>query len=373
MEKFGLKALVINSDTSTVARASYRNLWDEARTQPNMLLLSPEELQNPLCSKLLDESSEFYKRVCMLGVDELHLLYQWGRRFRKAFSQIGNIRARLPLIRGRPISVITVTATFRKGPTMDGASKILELVPGRYHLIRRSNMRNDIQLIFRRMISGLGSSSFPELYWVLESAKITVIFCTTISLGFRVSAYLWRLAQRSKKKDLSSRLRLYNSLNWPDFNQVTMGFLEDNPSASITIATDTHSIGWDSRYTQDAIILGEPDNVDDFVQKIGRIGRDRKAVQNPRAFLYYSGSALDVAKQIVQDSKGHTTATDSTQDKMDISTAQLLLADCKMKCLDDLYENPSEDMECRCRNCQVDPPPRNPVVTFSFFPLVARG
>ena len=80
--------------------------------------------------------------------------------------------------------------------------------------------------------------------------------------------------------NLETKIRLFNSLNSPSYNQETFGFLNDNPQASITIATDVLSVGWDSPSTRDAIILGAPEDLDEFVQKIGRVGRDRTKVQS---------------------------------------------------------------------------------------------
>ncbi|KAF8799234.1 hypothetical protein BYT27DRAFT_7264245 [Phlegmacium glaucopus] len=171
---------------------------------------------------------------------------------------------------------------------MDSIHAVLRLIPGKYHLIRRSNMRHDIQIICRKMDSGIGGTSFPELDWVLDSGENTVIFCKTIALRFHLASYLWRCAKSKGLHNLFKQICLFNSLNWPSFNTKTFGFLNSNEWASITIATDVLSVGWDSKFTRDAIILGEPKDVDELIQKIGRIGRNQKAVPNPRAFIYYT-------------------------------------------------------------------------------------
>ena len=95
MQKVGLTAIVINSDTIDAARKVGRRLWEEARSKMTMILVSPEELKSKECSGLLD-AQEFCKRIYALGVDEAHLLYFWGADFRPRFCQIGHIRARLP-------------------------------------------------------------------------------------------------------------------------------------------------------------------------------------------------------------------------------------------------------------------------------------
>ena len=115
-------------------------------------------------------------------------------------------------------------------------------------------MRHDIQLIFREMPSGLAGTTFPELNWVLDEKDNSLIFCKTISVGFRLAAHLWQVARSKKMTNMSLRIRLYNSLNWPSYNSETLGFLNNTSSSatggSVTIATDTLSVGWDSRFTR---------------------------------------------------------------------------------------------------------------------------
>ncbi|PPQ76946.1 hypothetical protein CVT26_007943 [Gymnopilus dilepis] len=190
MDKFGLRPLVINADTAAQAREDKRDHWKIARSFPDVLILSPEELSSRQFGHLLDEKV-FFERLCFLGIDEIHLLHWWGNSFREAFKQIGLLRARLPTRDGKPITLLGITATLRVGPTLNAIYKNLGLKAGQFHLIRRSNMRHDIQIIFREMKSGIGGTAFPELDWVLEEKDQTVIFCKTISLGFRVAVYLW--------------------------------------------------------------------------------------------------------------------------------------------------------------------------------------
>lgn len=256
MEYFGLKSLVINSDTTSAASS---NLWVDARSRYTVILLSPEELNSDGFRDLLKQKT-FFDRACMFGVDEIHLIYWWGKSFCPAFQLIGQMRARLARNKGKLIPLVGLTATLRQGPPIDSIHKVLDLKPGKYHLIQRSNMRHDIQLIFREMQSGMAGTTFPELNWVLDEMDNTLIFCKTIAVGFRVAAHLWQIARSKKMPDMSLRIRLYNSLNWLSYNSKTLGYLNnDTPSAaggSITTATDTLSVGWDSRFTRNAIIFG---------------------------------------------------------------------------------------------------------------------
>lgn len=238
-------------------------------------------------------------------------------------------------------------------------------------------MQHDICLILREMQSGIGSKSFPELDWVLHSGRHNIIFCKTIALGFRLASYLWQHAKSIPEfLGIEHRIRLYNSLNWPSYNAETLGFLNNNSNAAITIATDVLSIGWDSPNTEDAIILDEPDNVNEFVQKIGQVGRHAPAELKPCGILYYTWGSLTVAHTVLnhqnEDAQlgGHGpdlsnptvhthTPTFLKKDKedspMDASMACLLLAPCKPAALDHLYNNPNDDIPCTCNVCAIRP------------------
>jgi superfamily II DNA helicase RecQ len=135
MIKLGLKSLVINSDTYSDAQQNGRDLWDEVREGFTMVLLSPEELASRGFFKLL-EDARFSDRISSLGVDEVHLIYWWGKSLRPAFRRLGNVRARLPLKNGQRVPVLGITATLRVGEPMECVQQVLGLVPGQYRFIR---------------------------------------------------------------------------------------------------------------------------------------------------------------------------------------------------------------------------------------------
>lgn len=329
--------MVINGDTLKAASLQKRNLWEECRKKHSIILMGPEQLQSPEFRHLVS-SKEFVARVCRLGIDEVHLIYTWGAsQFRRAFLDLGFIRTRLPAINGELIPLIAVSATIREGQSKKTICNTLGLSAGQYHLLRRSNLRPDIQIIVREMVSPISGVLFPELEWVLDDDSNTVIFCKTIGLGFRVAAYLWRRAIAKGSTELSSRLRLFNSLNAQSFNEETLGFLNENKRASITIATDVLSVGWDSPFTKTVVVFGEPDDIDEFVQKIGRAGRNKTMVPHPRAFLYHSKGALS------------TTAKQGPL--ADTSVTDFLLATCKLANLNQQYNNPATDDPCSCSRC----------------------
>ena len=78
-------------------------------------------------------------------MDEEHLCLSWGKRFRTAFNDLGFNRDRIPA----NVPLILTTATLAAGRDTDEILRLFSLEPGGYHLIRHSNIRPDIELLFR--------------------------------------------------------------------------------------------------------------------------------------------------------------------------------------------------------------------------------
>ncbi|TEB26687.1 hypothetical protein FA13DRAFT_1713043 [Coprinellus micaceus] len=260
-----------------------------------------------------------------------------------------------------PIPLIATTATLREGAVKEGIFDTLAIDPARHHFIRRSNWRREIRIVVREMQSAASAAGFRELEWVLSSQRNTVIFCRTIGLATRISTHLLSVGIAKKLPDLDSRIRTFTAVNWASQNASYLQTLNDNPHATITIATDVLSVGWDNRYIQDVIIYGEPDNIDDFVQKIGRAGRDRNEVSDPRAILYVSKHAKAAAAKAVEGVEASLNrpstpctnkASNANEPPMDISIAKLILALCYPAEIDTQYGNQLNEPLCSCMQCQ---------------------
>jgi superfamily II DNA helicase RecQ len=216
MQKLGLNVLVINGDTLTASRLQGEDLWDKARTDSTILMhiMNPEQLSSKGFEILLRDE-DYLGRVCVLGVDEVHMIDTWGNQFRKAFRQIGFVRARF----FDDLVVIALSATLRKGKPLRTVCATLGFREGDFHLLRRSNLRHDIQIIIREIRSPIGGTRFPELDWILEERQKTFIFTRTIHFGFRIFTYLYQKC--SHDPNVSKRIRMYNALNWSSHNSET--------------------------------------------------------------------------------------------------------------------------------------------------------
>ena len=358
MKKCGLESLAINSDTTTMAKQSKGlDLFQDARREVTMILLSPEQLKSKSCERLLNDK-EFGKRLCMVGVDEAHLINSWGSNFRKDFQQIGWTRSRLL----NRVPTLAVTATLQVGEPTTQVCRTLGFQHGTHEIIRRSNLRADIRLLFRTFQSGLGGSCFPELDWVLSGRRRTLIFCATIALGYRVQRYF--MHQASGDPDRNKRIRMFNALNHKSFNEATLTYCHSG-ATQIVVATSILSVGIDAPTFDDVIVFGEPNDTDELLQEFGRL-RYRRAI-SPRGILYMTKNAAMKAAQVLaggdQRDTDHKTRKvknalrTSQSDTMQLSMAKLILADCKVAQLDELYGNNPDEPPCSCLVCQENPWP----------------
>ena len=294
---------------------------------------------------------EFHERVYLLVVDEVHVLYSWGQSFRVAFKHIGPIRDRF---RSRLVMVGT-TATLLHGYQTNNIRSFLNLSHNTF-VLHRSNIRNDIRQIFRKLTHGIGGSNFSDLRWVVGAmGRKTIVFVSTISIGFRLFSYLQSLLP--PQADFRRIIRMYNAVNWPAHNVETQEFFRNDPKCRIIIATDILMVGVDFPNVQDVIVLGEPPDANNYFQKIGRAGRNRKLVPDPRAIIYITKSAEKNAKLVLNPPKPSAATSTDKLPTLDPSMATLILAQCKTKEQNRLYNNPDHDTPCSCKSCHASPPP----------------
>ncbi|KAF4583643.1 hypothetical protein EYR38_002398 [Pleurotus pulmonarius] len=345
----GISAVAINEDTLASARRVNKNLWTTAITS-SIVLLSPEQLISPSFSTLLTKRA-FTSRLCALGVDEMHLVNDWGDPdFREAFRRIGHVLARLP----PKTTFIGVTATLLAGIDTSQLISTLGLPPDSYFFQRRSNVRRDMRNIFRILRHGLAGWTFPDLDWIAHSQRKTIVYCETINLGFHLSIYFRQIAPHKRVR------RLYNSMCFPSHNIATCQTFVDDPNVGIIIATDAMVVGFDFPNVDDVVILGCAHPNRD-VQCKGRTGRPGGHVRNPRGITYVTKAMLANAQKLLrqQDLPGKT----SHEGRLHPGMAALLLAPtgCHNTELDILYGNPESDPACR--RCTADILPSLPVIS----------
>ncbi|KAJ3748286.1 P-loop containing nucleoside triphosphate hydrolase protein [Lentinula raphanica] len=351
MSNITLDILIINKETKEEAtRSGSLDLWVRAVNDISLsvLLLSPEQLKSDEFARALKDE-RFFVRLYSLAVDEIHLLLTWGRSFRKPFQQIGLVRSRLP----DTVTLMGLTATMRGGTVLKSICQFLGLKNGKFHLIRRSNQRHDIHLIFREISSSIEGTNFPELQWIIRRKRKTVIFCQSIGLGNRVHQFLYKCdkALGGDPRTVLKRIREYHSLS-RNYNETTRTLMQSG-ECNIVIATSALAVGVDIDNVEDVVVFGDPEDTDQLLQMISIIYFNINVRKRAEEALGTSASMKAVMKSSGSDAG------------MDEALAELYLTKCKIKGIDQLYDNPLNDEPCSCPTC-VNLPPLPPKIPCQY-------
>ena len=135
---------------------------------------------------------------------------------------------------------IGVTGTLLAGYEITELFSTLGLHAGMYYFIQRSDTRYDIQEIYPVLCHGLTGLAFPDLDWIVEGNRKTIIFAGTINLAFCLWMYFHHIAPQK-------RIRFYNSLCFTSHKNTTA----KDPSVQAIITTDALLVGIDFPNVED--------------------------------------------------------------------------------------------------------------------------
>ena len=268
MTRVGLKAVSLDQETIKRLKREGIDIFRQVREcEWNMVLASPERLTAPAFDHIV-RNDFFRSNVVLYVVDEAHVLRPWSLTFRKAYDDIPQLRLRLPI----SVPILGLTATLLPGSTERDLLHRLRFRPG-YHITRRSCEQPNLRLAFQTLTHGLNGTEFPDFAWVAEGKHKVILYCKTIDLGFRLASYLWRLLPPGPSR--FHKIRLYNSLLWPQSNEDTVKAIDEDPSVIGVVATVKFGMGIDVRKVSISASVGLPDSVELGGQERGRAGRDR--------------------------------------------------------------------------------------------------
>jgi len=228
-----------------------------------VVLVSPEQLLTQRFEAAISDK-DFAKRVCVMAVDEAHLLNTWGKSFRKSYLQVGWARARLK----NAVPLITTTATLQGGKNTKDTCTFLGL-HANLHVIHRSNLRHDFRIIFRTTMSNPESlDAFPELDWVLSSQRKVLIHHWSIATCWRIATYL--IKENASDPYRTVRTQIFHTLNWPSHNNDTLRrWKEGDQNVQVIVATAIFAVGMDALDFEDVIVFGKPLSADMWWQVLG--------------------------------------------------------------------------------------------------------
>jgi len=136
-----------------------------------MILMPPrEQLKSPAFASVPNDE-QFIRRICLLGVDEVHLMNPWGKSFRKVFEEVGWMCTRI----SKHVLIIGATVTLQEGSATTRVRMLLHFQDRQSHIIRRSNTKDGIHVLFRTMKTGINSVNFHDLDWICPGATNFIV------------------------------------------------------------------------------------------------------------------------------------------------------------------------------------------------------
>ncbi|XP_062590576.1 uncharacterized protein LOC134252155 [Saccostrea cucullata] len=252
--------------------------------------MSPETLlKTELWGDFILSSEVYRERVCLIAIDEAHVLESWGDTFRPTFARLGELRSHFPDV---PYLLLTGTCT----------PQVLQHMTAKIHLPRlklftASPDRPEIYLEYKR-----SKDIFGEVGWLFNEIKTkgirtrkTLIYVRSLSRGgnlYRdILGYLRQHAYLEEQRGFhNSHIALYHAgMTDKDLDYILKEFTKPESVIRLVICTIAFGLGINIPDIEVVIHWGACDSIMDYWQEVGRAGRDgRKA----KALYYVTPGSL---------------------------------------------------------------------------------
>jgi len=274
LQKKGIKAIALTSRYSTNEAIQ---LFDNLQFgNYKFLYLSPEKLQSEFIQEKISQL-----KVNLIAIDEAHCISQWGHDFRPAYLKISILKEIHPNIN---IIALTASATPK---VMDDIIKYLELE--NVQIFKKSFFRKNIRI---QLIKS--DTIFEQIKQILFKIKEpAIIYTSTRKNTIQISNYLNHLGFKSAffHGGLPNETKSKALLNWV------------NETIPIIVATNAFGMGIDKANVRVVIHAHIPNSIENYMQEIGRAGRDNKASS---AYLIYNNSTIFESKTFIEKGIANT-------------------------------------------------------------------
>ncbi|MBE9010023.1 ATP-dependent DNA helicase RecQ, partial [Pseudanabaenaceae cyanobacterium LEGE 13415] len=250
-----IPAAMLHSELPTSERKQVLNSIANYR----LLYLSPETLlSNPVWQRLLNPEL----RINSIIVDEAHCLTQWGETFRPIYYRLGAVRSTLSNNRDR-ISIAAFTATANP-LTQETIKRILQLDSPQCFQVSpyRANLALKVESVVtprqrrQKLMKVIRSQSGSGLVYVRSRRDGEELATWLTQQGYPTAAY-------------------HAGLKAIDRRQIEQAWINDR--LQFVVATCAFGMGVNKAETRWVVHYHAPFLMSEYVQEIGRAGRDGKA------------------------------------------------------------------------------------------------
>ncbi|WP_412990263.1 RecQ family ATP-dependent DNA helicase [Pediococcus siamensis] len=230
------------------------------------LYVSPEMANQPDVLQALS-----HMQCGLFVIDEAHCLSQWGPDFRPDYLKLKDIRKKL----NYPTTLM-LTATATKAVRLDILEKLAfrsDQVKQIIHSVDRSNIYLDVE---HCRSAKQKDEKLLQLLQTLTGAGI--IYFSSKKKASEIAALIGQKSERS--------VAVYHGDITPqDRYKIQQQFMQDK--IDLICATSAFGMGIDKNNVRFVIHYHMPGNLEDYLQEIGRAGRDQK--QSIAILLYAPG------------------------------------------------------------------------------------
>ncbi|XP_076916307.1 ATP-dependent DNA helicase Q-like 5 [Bidens hawaiensis] len=222
-----------------------------------VLFVSPERLLNTEFTSIFSANS----LISLLVIDEAHCISEWSHNFRPSY-----MRLRASLLRSSLgvdcILAMTATATTK---TMHDVMHSLEIPPT--NLVQAAQVRDNLQLSV-----SMSGNRMKDLMTLLKDSPYTevksiIIYCKYQSETDMISKFL---------RDSNIKAKSYHS-GIPAKDRRRTQELFCSNKIRVIVATVAFGMGLDKSDVGAVIHYSLPESLEEYVQEIGRAGRDGRA------------------------------------------------------------------------------------------------
>ncbi|KAK3104143.1 hypothetical protein FSP39_024765 [Pinctada imbricata] len=263
----------------------------------SIVFLAPEILvkHNKFWNDIFLDSDIYRRHVCLIAVDEAHIIDTWGSEFRPAFSRIGEMRS---FFHNVPFLLLSATC---------GDAMLTSIS-------RKVHMSNDVVIetaspdrpnIYLSLKSEPGMNLMTELHWLVEhlrqhgeKATKTLLYVRNLTTLGKVymdfMGSLGRYAYLNSSSANTSESRIltcfHSSLSDEDQKNIIQEFKKADSYIRLIICTVAFGLGVNVMDIGYIIHWGVCGSVLEYWQEVGRAGRDGR---DASAYCYAYKASLN--------------------------------------------------------------------------------